>query len=238
MNPRIRRIAPLAALLVAAPLVEARALDVAGNAVSYCLNTGAFTACASATITVAGGTLTAVVRNISNTLGSTTIGRLTAFGFFYLNSAPTPGSAAFASVSGLPPDQVWQDLPAASSFRTSLTNGTFLGAAQARRHWDNSASTLPPGSQGTFSFSLSGGATDWSKVHFAWRGQVLGNNVAFAKCYEGAVGQSSPKPGECIASRIDEPPVTVPEPISMLLLATGLVGIGGANFVRRRRKNS
>ena len=230
------RILMLAAGVGALNAGEARALDVAGHTVNYCLNIGGMNACASAVITVSGSTLTAVVRNISGMTGDLVIGRLTQFGFFYLDADPTTGTATL-NAEDLP--TVWGALTSTDHLATSLNAtpwighvGSFIGGAKAGVEWaDHSLGT---GLFGTFTFTLAGG-TDWSKVHFGWLGRDLDGGVYSAKCYEGAPPGRTLAPGECRAISTTIPPVSVPEPASMTLIALGMVAMTGATALRRRR---
>jgi hypothetical protein len=206
---------------------SAKAIAVDGSTTSYCLNYLTFVACASAQITVSAGTLTAIITNTSNTAPSNfLVGKLTEFGFFYL-----PGQVdGTVALTGEVAPGTWVDgVGSLENPLASAQGGTWLGGAQGSTGND----FLAPGESGTFTFSITGDP-DWDEVGFGWRGQGIDENaVGFGsiKCY-GFAGAESEPGGTC------DPPTTVPEPATMALLATGLVGMGGATFIRRRKKQA
>ena len=81
----------------------------------------------------------------------------------------------------------------------------------------------------TFRFNgINAAAVRLDDLHFAFRAQSVGRNGESVKCYSSDPASSS---HDCI------PRVTVsvtPEPATVAMLATGLLGIGGVT-VRRRR---
>jgi hypothetical protein len=75
-----------------------------------------------------------------------------------------------------------------------------------------------------FSFHTTGAWDAQDAVVLAkWQGGGLANSV---ECSTGASGITS-----CT------PPSVVPEPVTMVLLGTGLASMGGFGFLRRRKRN-
>lgn len=210
----------LAGSVAFAPGAHAIATD--GSTVPYCLNYLTFVTCASAQITVSGSTLTAVITNTSNTAPSNTLtGKLTGFGFFYLPGQDLGSLALSGTIPTGWENGQGNDL---TNPLESAQGGSWLGGATGKTGND----FLAPGASATFTFTITG-SPDWANVNFAWRGQAVGNGISSLKCY-GSPEASSEPGGECGGES------TVPEPATMALLATGLVGMGGATFVRRRKK--
>jgi hypothetical protein len=86
----------------------------------------------------------------------------------------------------------------------------------------------------TFSFELTGLASnyDLNTGGFALHGQGGFNGCSTKLIVDGAGTQNQgPYDPNCLP-----PTTTTPEPVTMTLLATGLAGMGGAGFIRRRRK--
>jgi hypothetical protein len=79
----------------------------------------------------------------------------------------------------------------------------------------------------TFNFQISGGAWDPSTSEISYRVYDGLADVA-SECWTGT--SPSGQPSNCVT--------VTPEPVTMTLLATGLAGMGGAGFLRRRKNKN
>jgi hypothetical protein len=211
------RIIGSAAVLLAATATAAHA-DLGGlvNGTQYC-GGSAFSTCATVTsVSYTGGVVTLTVLNSSGNAGSvfTAIGlaNIGGTGITVTNFTSTSGNFVLGT-SGLSGAGIQNTVIGANSIQPPSQTG------------------LMDGQPVTFTFTLSGTGIDFTNVQLAIHDQ--GGSPG---------GQCAPSTKLVVTGGVANATdplcgtTTVPEPMTMSLLATGLAGMGGLGAFKRRRK--
>jgi len=224
----------------------------------YCAVNYALRACASVQVFTtpggSGGTDVVIrVRNLQGALPDQTGGSIITVVALTVPTAATMGARSGLNVTtvgtvgvvGSPASQ-WAfsnagintrvELAASTTQRGNITDGGIQGCDTPNNGY-TTGSTAP----NYFDTCASTGNTGWVSFNFHTANLWDAALAEIGLKYDGVVGlttkvecrtESAPSdPTYCIAASV------TPEPISMALLATGLLGVGGAGLRRRRKKN-
>jgi hypothetical protein len=199
-----------------------------------------FVSCATVTATVSGNLLTLTVTNTGGSFNTTRFG---AIGFIgattgtiagFTNPCPQGTDSCYSGDGTWTVDNDLSDLK--------------VGNVSAKGGDESGGDGLFVGETVTFQFRLTSGTWDLTNAVFAVHEQGAPGECS-NKMYINAAGENLngnpgvvvPLPSDesitenCAAPDNPDPGTSVPEPATMGLLALGLVGMGGAGFLRRRR---
>ncbi len=237
-------------LLAAAPQARASAPTATTWSVTNFCGGTTFVSCATVTASVSGGLLTMTVTNTGGSYSGQFFGRI---GWFNASNGllaaftnpcpqatvscytPTDGSGGTWSVDNTQNDTKYTGTAPQGATKVG-GDGLFIGE------------TI------TFKFRLTSGSFDLTNAVVAFHVQGGGSgrkDCSSKMCigYSGSTAQNRDADGNviptptgfeenCGASDTGSPPTEItPEPLSLTLMATGLVGLAGAGFIKRRRKN-
>ena len=227
----------LSAMLSLAAVQTANASGFGWNGSTKCGGNN-FATCAAITVTTAYSsvtgrtTVTMTVTNMSGSNGTYNGTVFTQLGIWNLpkgSAAPSyvNGSLTVLNQSNVNVTSAWQ-------LGTSGLSGAGIQPAVFGVDPTNGINNgLVAGDTYTFTFQLTGLSSnfDLGNAGFALHGQGGYNGCSTKLVVEGdGTANAGPYLEECT-------PIThAPEPVTMALLASGLAGMGGANFVRRRKK--
>ena len=232
----------LTALVLGA--LSAQPAAAAGPFGDYCtLASNGQTVCTSVSTTffsnASGSFMQVDVQNLQGPDGQGVAHRITGIGLYYQGS----GNGMAELVSG--PTGAWTNGVPNSFWGNGAGNSAgagyslFAGASVANNagglygctQVGNANGTSTCAAPGVFLFEIADDVTLPAELHFGFRSQAVAPDGGSAKCY------STTPEGQSHGCWTTTTTVT-PEPATVMLLASGILGLGGFGLVRRRRETA